>query len=84
MISTLHSYKSSGTKAFCFQGTSFGWVTVERMWQRELMRAESGLMCEVPKLKDRCVNRDSWTRLNVAPAKTMQVRYDFLILSACN
>ena len=73
MVSALHSSKSGSTKAFCCRSTTFGWITVERMWQREIQRAESGLMCEIPKLKDHYVKRDSWTRLNVAPAKIMQV-----------
>ena len=73
MISALHSSKSGKTKSFCCQETSFGWVTIERMWQREIQRAKTGLMCEVPQLKDSYIKRDSWTRLNVAPAKIMQV-----------
>lgn len=79
MVSALHSSKTSKTKAFCRSDTLFGWVTIERMWKRELTRAKDGLMCQVPKLKDRYVKRDSWTRLNVAPAKIMQVRLQHFI-----
>ena len=73
MISALNSSRVGGTKAFCFQGKIFGWGTSHRMWQRELSRAERGLMSAVPKLTEHHIHRDSWTRLNVAPAKIMQV-----------
>ena len=73
MISALNSSRVSGTKAFCYQGMTFGWESIERMWERELSRAEKGLMFAVPKLRERHIQRDSWTRLNVAPAKIMQV-----------
>ena len=48
----------------------FGWDTISRLWIREEERDECGLM---PKLKERYIKRDSWTRLNVAPAKIMHV-----------
>ena len=55
------------------------------MWQRELSRAEKGLMSAVPKLRERHIQRDSWTRLNVAPAKIMQVciYYNMSKLDVC-
>ncbi len=31
------------------------------------------IMSEVPRLSERHINRDAWTRLNVLPAKIMQV-----------
>lgn len=71
MISALFS--SGKTKLFCNDGIIFGWDTIARLWTREEERAERGLMSEVPKLKERYIKRDSWTRLNVAPAKIMQV-----------
>ena len=75
MVSALFS--SGGgmgkTKFFCNKGDMFGWDTIARLWKREEERAERGLMSEVPKLKERYIKRDSWTRLNVAPAKIMQV-----------
>ena len=84
MISALNSSRAGGTKAFCFQGSKFGWGTIQRMWQRELSRAERGLMSAVPKLRERHIHRDSWTRLNVAPAKIMQVCvYIIMYLCTC-
>ena len=78
MISVLNSSRVGGTKAFCFEGKIFGWGTIQRMWQRELSRAERGLMSAVPKLRERHIHRDSWTRLNVAPAKIMQVCNNYI------
>ena len=71
MISALFS--SGKTKLFCNNGIIFGWDTIAKLWTTEEERAECGLMSEVPKLKERYIKRDSWTRLNVAPAKIMQV-----------
>ena len=59
MVSALHSSKGGRTKSFCNKGTVFGWHTIERMWSRELERAEKGLMSEVPKLQERYIVRDS-------------------------
>ena len=75
MVSALFSSGASAgkTKFFCNEGVTFGWDTIIRLWKREEERAERGLMSEVPKLKERYIKRDSWTRLNVAPAKIMQV-----------
>ena len=76
MVSALFS--SGGgmrkTKLFCNKGEIIGWDTIARLWKREEERAEWGLMSEVPKLKEQYIKRDSWTHLNVAPAKIMQVR----------
>ena len=54
-------------------GTIFEWKAIVDMWQRECTRAESGLMRKVPRLLLSYVERDAWTKLNVAPAKIMQV-----------
>ena len=42
------------------------------MWAREVERMKANKMTRVPKLKQSYIIRDSWTRLNVAPAKIMQ------------
>ncbi len=75
MVSALHSSKGGRTKTFCNKGTTFGWVTIERVWKREIDRAQDGIMSEVPKLRERHIIRDSWTKLNVSPAKIMQVSW---------
>lgn len=43
------------------------------MYDRECKRVDKGLARVVPKLREAYVIRDSWTKLNVAPAKIMQV-----------
>lgn len=45
------------------------------MYARECKRMQSGLARTVPKLRETHIIRDSWTKLNVAPAKIMQVHY---------
>ena len=54
-------------------GTTFGWKTIIEMWQRECERSEKGEMRRIPKLLPSYIERDAWTKLNVAPAKIMQV-----------
>ena len=84
MVSALHS--SGRSKSFCNQDIIFGWTTIQRVWTREMDRAKAGLMREVPKLQERHIIRDSWTKLNVSPAKIMQVnitQYSFLV-TICN
>ena len=55
------------------EGPSFGWKSIVEMWGRECTRAERGEMRKVPKLLPSYIERDAWTKLNVAPAKIMQV-----------
>eukprot|EP00112_Aurelia_sp_Birch-Aquarium-sp1_P024791 Seg7991.1 transcript_id=Seg7991.1/GoldUCD/mRNA.D3Y31 product="hypothetical protein" protein_id=Seg7991.1/GoldUCD/D3Y31 len=42
------------------------------MWGRECARTERGEMRKVPKMLPSYIERDAWTKLNVAPAKIMQ------------
>ena len=77
MISALHHSRVDGTKPNRFRlgkkGTEFGWEAIEGMLRREIQRIQSGQLARVPGLKENFVHRDSWTRLNVKPAKIMQV-----------
>eukprot|EP00733_Pompholyxophrys_punicea_P000979 Pompholyxophrys_punicea_v1_NODE_402_length_2054_cov_4.557279.p1 type:complete len:264 gc:universal NODE_402_length_2054_cov_4.557279:865-74(-) len=61
-------------KNFVRNGSYFGWDHIESMCLRQYKYrlAEQNLMMDVPKLKAEYVYRDSWTRLNVTPAKIMQ------------
>ena len=43
------------------------------MWIRECDKKKTGHARMVPKLRESHIVRDSWTKLNVAPAKIMQV-----------
>ena len=75
MINALYSSKHAGSKAFKLNGVEFGWQAIVDLWQRECARRENGNARMVPKLRESRVLRDSWTKLNVAPAKIMQVWY---------
>ena len=74
MVSALYSSKQGRTKNFVYNGVKFGWSTIEEMFEREMQRAQSGSLKRVPGLKESYVHRDIWTRLNVKPAKIMQVQ----------
>ena len=75
MINALFSSKSGGTKHFQRgkDKSSFGWATIVDMYARETERARQQQTRMVPRLKEVHVLRDAWTKLNVSPAKIMQV-----------
>ena len=73
MVSALYSSKMERTKRFTYDGVEFGWDCIEEMFARDLERAKAGLPRRVPGLRESYVYRDIWTRLNVKPAKIMQV-----------
>ena len=77
MIAALYSSRQQGTKEFTKDNHQFGWKTVETVFAQEMERAENGLSRKVPGLKYAFVYRDNWTRLNVLPAKIMQVFHYF-------
>jgi len=54
-------------------GVSFGWKAIVDLHARKCRRRDSGQARMVPKLREIHILRDSWTKLNVAPAKIMQV-----------
>lgn len=86
MINALFSSQSGGTKSFCDEnGTSFGWKVIFDLYSRECSRRDSGGARMVPKLRESFVLRDPWTKLNVMPAKIMQVSLHnlFLMLFTC-
>ena len=73
MIAALHSSREDGTKDFLNSGIHFGWESIIGVYKADLLRAKYGQSRLVPKLEYSFVIRDSWTRLNVFPAKIMQV-----------
>jgi len=73
MIAALYSSRASGSKKLTLDGTVFGWETIEKVYSQEMERAERGQSHKVPGLRYAFVYRDNWTRLNVRPAKIMQV-----------
>jgi hypothetical protein len=73
MINALFSSRHGGAKCFLFEGVEFGWQAVIDMYHRECQRRNNGLARMVPRLREIHVMRDAWTKLNVHPAKIMQV-----------
>ena len=74
MVNALFSSKDDGTKQFRRgDGCIFGWKSVTDLYKRELVRVNNNQARMVPRLKEAYCLRDSWTRLNVLPAKIMQV-----------
>ena len=64
-----------GTKLFQ-QGkdsSSFGWSTIVDMYAREVDRTRQQQTRMIPRLEEVHIIRDAWTKLNVSPAKIMQV-----------
>ena len=76
MIASLYSSRPGGSKSFEINGTKFGWETIETVFEDEIHRADLEISHKVPRLKYAFVHRDNWTRLNVRPAKIMQVKYN--------
>jgi len=74
MINALFSSKASGSKQFKRgKNCTFGWQTIDDLYKRELARASQNLTRMVPRLREAHCLRDAWTKLNVHPAKIMQV-----------
>jgi len=66
--------KNGGTKCFTNgEGTNFGWKAILDMYSQECSRRDKGTVRMVPRLREAYVLRNSWTKLNVLPAKIMQV-----------
>ena len=80
MINALHSSCDGGTRQLTLDGIWFGWNTIINMYERECQRVRNGNARMVPKLREVHIIRDSWTKLNVSPAKIMQVRFGIAIL----
>lgn len=69
MIAALYSSRQQGTKEVTKDNHQFVWKTDKTVFAREMEREENGLSCKVPGLKYAFVYWDSWTHLNVQPAK---------------
>jgi hypothetical protein len=75
MVNQLFASQETGQKAFhkTAHGPSFGWKEIIGMWDREKDRRDNKQIRLVPGLVHSFIERDSWTKLNVKPAKIMQV-----------
>ena len=87
MINALFSSQHGGAKCFQFEGVEFGWQAIIDMYHHECQRRSNGLARMVPHLREIPVLRDAWTKLNVHPAKIMQVcfsqQFHACILHVC-
>ncbi len=83
MINALYSSRQGGSKIFILDGKKIGWETILDMYERECERRSKGIARSVPRLREVHVIRDAWTKLNVHPAKIMQV-YNNFYTSVCN
>lgn len=68
----------SAANKFVHEDIPFGWEPIEGMLIREAQRKVKNELPRVPGLRESFVYRDAWTRLNVAPAKIMQVNDHYL------
>ena len=60
----------------------FGWQhIIDHQYEQDQERAQQNLSRRVPGLKYNFVHRDNWTRLNVLPAKIIQVRTQIIALT---
>ena len=76
MINALFSSKENGTKQFNRgNDCTFGWKSITDLYKRELARASCGQARMVLRLRETYCLHDSWTKLNVLPAKILQVDY---------
>ena len=80
MVNQLHASHEKRAKSFTLGAgqPNFGWKQIEDMWEREKRRRDMGHVRMVPGLLQSYIERDSWTKLNVRPAKIMQVCISFL------
>ena len=61
----------------------FGWQAIIDLYLRECESRNKGAARSVPRLREVHVIRDSWTKLNVHPAKIMQVNLLHCMHSLC-
>ena len=73
MVGALYSSREEGTKEFVYDDVVHGWYSLETVYKSDMSRARCGISRRVPVLKYAHIVRDAWTRLNVLPAKIMQV-----------
>ena len=69
MINAIFASRTGGTRMFKYNGQEFGWQAIVDLYSRECKRRSNGHARMVPKLRETYILRDSWTKLNVMPAK---------------
>ena len=74
MVNALFSSKAGSTKQFkCVKEAEFGGKAITDLYTCELVQVSKRQAKMVPLLREEHYLRDSWTKLNVLPAKIMQV-----------
>ena len=75
MINSLFASKPGSPKKFIrgMDKSRFGWKAVQDLYKRECRRGEDNICRMIPGLQKSFIERDPWTKLNVFPAKIMQV-----------
>ncbi|XP_014679847.1 PREDICTED: uncharacterized protein LOC106819773 [Priapulus caudatus] len=80
MVNALFASRTQGPKDFVslelcgekVKQVPFGWKAIKDLYEREVDRRDKNRLRMVPGLQKSFVIRDSWTKLNVRPAKIMQ------------
>ncbi len=74
MVNQLWASREGGAKRFeSGDGVRFGWAQILGVWEREKARRDADHVRMVKGLLESHIERDAWTKLNVKPAKIMQV-----------
>ena len=80
MINALFSSKTCGTKRVQRVGKpKFGRDAIDGLRKQEVIRVQLNCARIVPRLKETHCLRDAWTKLNILPAKIVQVNIMYLI-----
>ena len=72
LVFALHSSRPTGAKYFIRNDIHFGWSDIVVMKVRDDQRFKDGQLRFVQGLLQSYIERDSWIRLNVKPAKILQ------------
>ena len=73
MVNALHSSRADGKKRFILDGDTFGWKAIIDIFEHESGRVRDGHTRMIAKLCEAHIIQDSCIKLNVSPAKIMQV-----------
>ncbi len=85
MVNQLWASREGGAKRLVTgNGIHFGWSVIVDMWEREVERRDMHHIRMVPELVKSYIERDAWTKLNVKPAKFMQVHTSSYMINTHN
>lgn len=60
-IAALYSSRPTGSQKLTLEVRQFGWENIEKIYDQEIEKAETGRRGKVPGLKYAFVYRDNWT-----------------------